>query len=255
MGSVIAKNLLEDGGVTPNQIKVLKRTDTDKIPDLTYIKNTSQLEENYQADLVFIAVKPQVAQEILTEFVQEKIITKNTIFVSILAGKKMEFFENIIGQDAKIIRSMPNLPIEYSQGILPYLSNKNISENELEAAHNLFKGFGLAFHIKDESAFDSLTALFGSGPGYLFLLQEIFTEIALSFGVEQENASKLVKKLFLGSALMSNFSKDDFTTLRESVTSKEGVTDAGLKVLRKDNALKTIFVDAIDAAVTRSKEI
>lgn len=255
MGSVIAKNLLEDGGIKANQIKVLKRTDLDKIPDLSYIKNTSELDKHYQADIVFIAVKPQVAQEILTEFRKEKIFHKNTIFVSILAGKKLAFFEDILGKDAKIIRSMPNLPIEYSQGILPYLSNQNLSEADLEAAHNLFKGFGLAFHIKEEGDFDSLTALFGSGPGYLFLLQEIFMEIALSFGIEEENASKLVKKLFLGSALMSNFSKDNFTTLRESVTSKAGVTDAGLKVLRKDNSLKNIFVDAIDAAVTRSKEI
>lgn len=255
MGSVIAKNLIEDAGIKANQIKILKKTEANQIPNLSYIKNTSELDSNYQADLVFIAVKPQVAQEILSEFAQEKILNKNTIFVSILAGKKLEFFEKILGPEAKIIRSMPNLPIEYSQGILPYLSNQNISETELTDSHDLFKGFGLAFHIKDESSFDSLTALFGSGPAYLFLLQEIFTEIALNFGIEEENANKLVKKLFLGSSLMSNFSKENFTSLRESVTSKAGVTDSALKVLQKDNSLKNIFQEAIDAAVKRSKEI
>lgn len=255
MGSIIAKNLVEENITDATDITVLKKSHSNKIDGFNYIKNTSELSPNYKADLVFIAIKPQDAKEVLTKFSKENIFHKNTIFVSVLAGKKLKFLQNILGTKAKIIRSMPNLPIEYSQGIFAFLANKNITKTEVKNLSKIFDKFGAAIAMKDENSFDSFTAIFGSGPAYIFLLQEIFCDLAVSFGIKKDEANKLVKKLFLGSALMSEFSENNFSELHKAVTSKAGVTDAALKVFQKNSALKKLIEKAIKQAILRSKEL
>ena len=254
MGSVIAQNLIEESGIKGHQITVLKTSKSNQLESLNYIDLASSLPKNYKADLVFIAIKPQDASEILTKFAQEKIFHKDTIFISILAGKKISFFEKIFGKKAKIIRSMPNLPIHDSQGIFPFLANKNLNKTELKTLNKLFQKFGRSFELKDEKLFDAATAIFGSGPAYIFYLQEIFTEIAITCGINKDEASDLVKTLFLGSALMSCNSDLSFSELHESVTSKGGTTEAALKIMKNSDFKKT-FSDAIKAATTRSKEL
>jgi pyrroline-5-carboxylate reductase len=255
MGSILVENLLSEGSTSIGQITVLKKSEKNKIPGLNYIQTPSSLPKNYQADLVFLTIKPQGSEKILREFADSKIFHKNTIFISILAGKKIQFFEKIFGPKAKIIRSMPNLPIEYQQGVFLYFLNKNIKNSEAKKLKKIFAKFGLSFELKDENLFDGATAIFGSGPAYIFLLQEIFVEIATGLGVKKDAAERLVKKLFLGSALMSEFSEKKFSQLRESVTSKKGTTEAAVKILHKNSALKNLCKKAVDAAIKRSQEL
>jgi pyrroline-5-carboxylate reductase len=253
MGSIILNNLVEESGFEASDIKVLEKSDTHKLEGISYYKNAAEIEKKYAADLVFLCIKPQDSAHALKEFAAAKLFHKNTIFVSILAGKEIKFFENIFGKNARIVRSMPNLPIQYSQGVFAYLCNKNISKVDAKNLAEIFENFGVAFEVKDEKSFDLVTALFGSGPAYIFLMQEIFAEMAAK--ISKEKSDDLVTKLFLGSALMSGFSEEKFSTLRESVTSKAGTTDAALKVLQKDSVLKNLFKKAIAAAEKRSKEL
>jgi len=253
MGSIIAKNLLEEVGCEINQIKVLEKSDKNKLEGISYYKTSRDLEKNYKADLVFLCIKPQDSQAVLEEFAATKNFHKDTIFISILAGKEIKFFENIFGKNSKIVRSMPNLPIQYSQGIFAYLCNKNIKKAEIKNLQKIFENFGCAFEVENEKSFDLVTAIFGSGPAYIFLLQEVFAEFAAQ--ISKENSDELVKKLFLGSSLMSAFAEENFAQLRQSVTSKAGTTEAAIKTLQKNSALKNIFKKAISAAEKRSKEL
>ncbi len=255
MGSILVENLLSQGSATATQITIIKKSEKNKIPGLNYIKDLSSLPRNYQADLVFLAIKPQGSKEILSSFANSRIFHKKTIFVSILAGKKVEFFEQIFGQSALIIRSMPNLPIKYQQGVFLYFPNKNVKNSEIKKLEKIFDKFGMSFRLKDEKLFDAATAIFGSGPAYIFLLQEILADIAKDCGIKQTTAEKLVKKLFLGSALMSEFSEKKFSQLRDSVTSKKGTTEAGINILQKNSALKNLCEKTINAAIKRSKEL
>ena len=259
MGSILLENLIAESGFKANQITVIEKADKNKIPlkdiNFNYSKNTSTLPSNYKADLVFIAIKPQDCEKTLVNFAKENIFHADTIFISILAGKKISFFEKIFSTKAKIIRSMPNLPIQDSQGIFTYLANKNLKTSELKNLQKIFQKFGQVLEIKDENLFDDVTAIFGSGPAYVFLLQEIFTEIVIASGIDKDKAADLIKTLFLGSALMSCNSDLDFIKLRESVTSKAGTTEAALEILQKNSALKNIFTKAIKSASTRSKEL
>ncbi|MBM5783216.1 MAG: pyrroline-5-carboxylate reductase [Pelagibacterales bacterium] len=253
MGSIIANNLVNESKFKNNQITVLKKTNNNQSFNFKYIKSSQDLDQKYKADLVFIAIKPQDSEEVLHNFMKEQIFHKETIFVSILAGKKIAFFEKILGKDKKIIRSMPNLPIQDSQGIFPYLCNKNINKSEKLNLHKIFSKFGHAFDLQNEKLFDATTAIFGSGPAYIFHLQEIFTKIAIKLGLDNEESAEIVKTLFLGTSLMSCNSDLNFAELKKSVTSKGGTTEAALEILENKKSLENLFEKAIEAAKTKSE--
>jgi len=256
MGSIIANNLILEKSIKAKKLSVIEKSDQNKISGANYFKNSKELaDKKYKADICFIAIKPQGSEKILTEIKNSGIFHENTIFISILAGKKLEFLESIFGTKAKIIRSMPNITIQDSQGIFIYQENKNLNVKESKKLYDIFSRFGLAYKINDEKLFDPLTSLYGSGPGFLFLLQEIFSKIANKYKIPKSDQDLLTKQLFLGSALTSYNSKLSFKDLKKSVTSKNGVTAAGLDVLEEQKALEKIFNETINESNKRSKEL
>jgi pyrroline-5-carboxylate reductase len=254
MGGIIAKNLLENQDFSSCNFLVLKPSDSNKINNLNYINNLAKIPQNYIADIVFICIKPQESKEILEEFAKAKIFHKDTIFISILAGKNLNFFSKIFGSKKQIMRSMPNLGIEVNQGVIPYI-HKNLSVENKKIILDIFTNFGTAFEVEDEKLFHVLTALYGCGPAYIFLMQKIFFDIAISYKISAETAYDLTKKLFLGSSLLSSKSVLDFSKMIENVASKKGVTEASLEILLKDNKLHKSIAKAIKNGISRSKKL
>ncbi len=254
MGGIIAKNLLENQDFSSCNFLVLKPSESNKINNINYINNITKIPQNYIADIVFICIKPQEAKEILEEFARTKIFHKDTIFISILAGKNLNFFSKIFGSKKQIVRSMPNLGIEVNQGIIPYI-HKNLSAENNKIIVDIFAKFGSAFEVEDEKLFHVLTALYGCGPAYIFLMQKIFFDIAISYKIPEKNAKSLTKKLFLGSSLLSSESVFDFSKMIESVASKKGVTEASLETLLKDDKLRKLILKATKNGIARSKKL
>lgn len=258
MGLAMLKAILKNQEITHSQIKIIKKTlslnDESLKNKIDLYQEASLLPANYKADLIFLCVKPQDINDLLCKFIESGKITEDSVFISIIAGKKINYFEKILGVKAKIIRTMPNLAIETDNGILPYMTNDSIDNDLTMQIMNLFKNSANIFNIKDESLFDVITAIFGCGPGYIFLLQEILAEIAVKNGLDENLSKKLIKKLFLGSAIMSNNS-NDFAKSRKDVTSKKGVTQALIDSLQDNYSLKKIFNKAIDNAISRSKNL
>lgn len=259
MGAILVKNIIHHFNNEEN-ILILKPSKTNAIKGLKYISSPDKIKKNYQADIVFITIKPQGSEAILSEFAKQNIFHKNTIIISILAGKKISFFEEKFGAKAKIIRSMPNIAIDFKMGCFTFFANKNISTQDKENLNQIFRNFGHSFEIKKESLFNPITAIYGSGPAYIFLLQKIFYQISLHYGINSKDSEELVKKLFLGSSLMSDHmvsikDKFDFSNLKAMVTSKKGTTEAGLKILEDKSALEKLFKLAINKALKRSEEL
>lgn len=250
---------------------------------VSFYKTTASLPKNYHADIVFLCIKPQLAEEILRDFVKanlkQNFFNEQTIFISILAGKDCDFFKAIFGDEVKIVRIMPNLPVVSGDGIIPYFFGGKFSNYEKSFLKEIFTSLGESFEIRNEEFFHELTAIFGCGPAYIFLLQEIIFKIAKESKIDEKLAEKLVKNLFLGSAkLAQNFEKsfennsgfpsktspkhpqnstkslqNSFANLIESVASKGGATEAALEVLNQNSQLENLFQKAIKKATTRSK--
>jgi pyrroline-5-carboxylate reductase len=260
MGSAIVQALIDHAKIPEHQISILKKNQTKIHPNLKKYRKINYLKPSDKIaapEIVFICIKPQNFEKIFREFLNRGLssgtLNKNTIFISILAGKKIESFEKIYPQ-IKIIRTMPNLAVASGDGIFAYLSGKNINTKETKTLSPIFSHFGLCFQVKNENEFDAITALFGSGPAYIFLMQKIFLKLAKAHGIAPRTASDLVKKLFLGSAKFAQNSHLTFDELVNEVASKGGTTEAALKVFQKQG-LGKIVRDAVKAAHKRSQEL
>ncbi len=253
MGGAIAKNLIKNG--LNFEIDAIDPNENQEISEIKFHKSVFDLDKNYKADIIFIAVKPQIAGDVLMQLLSANNFTQNTIFISILAGKKIKFFKEILGKKTKIIRTMPNLPILENKGVFAYYFSKNISSKIQEEMQELFNNFGTIIKLENESKFDRFTAIFGSGPAYIFYLQEIFLKQAKFLQINDENAKKLVEKLFTGSSIMAQNSNFNFSELCNSVASKGGTTEAGIEVLKKNDKLEKIIASAIKSAQKKSKEL
>lgn len=254
MGGALIKNLLQNDFEYP-QFTVLKPSKKNLIAGIKYVADYQKLPKNYQADIVVFAFKPQVAAAILADFCQHKIYHPKTIFVSILAGKKIAFFENIFGEKAKIIRLMPNLPTLINQGIFGYFANNNLKKSEINSLAKFLNGIGENIAVDNEEMIDVVTAISGSGPAYLFLFIKSMIEGAVNLGLDQKLAQKLVTRTIYGSAKMALSPSQDLENLISSVASKGGTTEAALEVLHKNNQFKKVIFDAIKAANNRSQEL
>jgi len=252
MGSAILQNFLK------NNIDLKNIVIVDPENELANFKSLAEIENYFQADVVIFAIKPQNSEVILKEFAKTKLFHHQTIFVSILAGKKIEFFENILGKNKKIIRLMPNLPILISEGISAYFCNKNLQKNEEKELVNLF---GQNLKLEKEDLINQVTAISGSGPAYLFLFAKNLVEAGLKIGLKEEDAKKLVIQTLFGAVKMLdkevNSKNSDFDDLIKSVASKGGTTEAALNIFNnsKSNSLKELVESAIEAAFQRSKEL
>jgi pyrroline-5-carboxylate reductase len=265
MGSAIASSILEAQAKFELNLNLQKAQSIFEItaidpnnPEIRGLKHFNSLQQipvDYEAKLVFLCTKPQNSEEIIKNLANSGKISKKTIFVSILAGKKIKFFKDILGKSAKIIRVMPNLGILENQGIIAYLASQNVKEGEKNIVKEIFATSCKMIELQNEKDFDNFTAIFGSGPGYIFYLQEIFENIAKNLGIDEKNAANLVKQLFLGSSSLSKKSPLSFLQLKNNVTSAGGTTEAGLEVLKQNDILQKLLTKAIKSASKRSKEL
>lgn len=200
------------------------------------------------ADVVVISVKPQNVNELLTS------IDKNTLsgklFVSICAGVLCSTIEGALN-GGKVVRVMPNTPAFVGQGFTAVAKGKNASSDDIAIVEKIFSAVGEVLEV-EENKLDSITAVSGSGPAYVFYFLESMVKAAMNVGFSQEDAKKMVFATFSGSLTLAKQSDDSLDVLRQKVTSKGGTTAAAISVMEKENLMK-IVGDAILAAKERSE--
>lgn len=249
MGSAIVVGLLEKKIFKKKQIFVYD-IDRNKLKKskLNVKKNNEEVVKN--SDIILLSVKPKDAENILKEI--NKFLTPRKLLISIMAGIKIEKIEKIVGVDIPVIRVMPNLNVKVKFGIIAYCSNKKGKKYE-KFVKKIFSPVGIVFKMP-ENKFDTITAISGSGPGFLFFIAEEFKKICIEKGFSSEIAQKLVSALFYGTGKMLFETKTEPEKLKEMVSSPGGTTLAGLKVFEEKNFDK-ILREVINRAEERSKEL
>lgn len=209
-----------------------------------YDKGTDLKKELAKADVIILAVKPQSFHEI-------QVNLTGKLVISIMAGVSITKVSNQLNTD-KIVRSMPNLPLQISEGLTGWIATKEVKNKKL--IKEIFNCFGQEIEVARESDLDKITALSGSGPAYFFYLCELMQEKAEQLGFTKQQAKKIAEQTFIGSAKLletSNLSAQEF---RQAVTSKGGTTEAALQTMIS-NKMHKIFQSAIDASKNRCKEL
>ncbi|MBP9854981.1 MAG: pyrroline-5-carboxylate reductase [Candidatus Omnitrophica bacterium] len=204
-----------------------------------------------QSNYIILATKPQDFETLLNEI--KPYSKKNHVFVSIAAGITTQYIEKRLHPGARVIRTMPNLPAQVQQGVTAISAGRSASKTDLINVQKLFNTIGTTF-IRDEKYIDSITAVSGSGPAYVYMFIECMNNAAVILGLDQKLSKEIVLQTIKGAVNLLEQQNEDAATLRKKVTSKGGTTQAALTVFEKAD-IQQIFNKALKSAKQRAKEL
>jgi pyrroline-5-carboxylate reductase len=252
MGSSLIKSLLISS-LNSEQICISDKSKekSDEVARSHNVIAKTVTEIGQDCNVIFLAVKPQDLESVLGELSQ--VLNKETLLISIAAGKTTKFIEGKLVNKNPVIRVMPNTPAQIGKGVSAISPGSSTTRDHLEVAKDLLSATGLVVEVPEESQ-DAVTALSGSGPAYFFNFIEAMIKSGVSLGLTEEISTQLAIGTIAGSAAMLQESGVDAATLRKNVTSPNGTTAAALKVF-SDNNLERIVADAMAAANKRSQEL
>ncbi len=205
-----------------------------------------------KAGVLFLAVKPQVMEAVLPAV--ESLVGPQTVVVSVAAGKTLAFLEKHLGE-AAMVRAMPNTPAMIGRGVTGAFANERVSTEQRDGVNALLGVSGPVEWVPAESDIDSVTALSGSGPAYVFYLVECMAEAGRKLGLQADLAMRLARETVAGAGELLHQSPDDAARLRQNVTSPGGTTAAALSVLMAEDAMQPLFDKALAAARKRAEEL
>ena len=201
-----------------------------------------------------IAVKPQIIFEAVSNLIGYK--QSETLFISIAAGITLKQLEHAISSDSTIIRAMPNTPSAVGKGITALIGNSAAQNEHILISKILLEKISEVVELEHEDQMDIVTGLSGSGPAYVFYLIESLTNAGMELGLSKEKALPLAKTTVAGYGALAMSSTENPCVLRENVTSPNGTTQAGLKILMdKKYGLRPLIKSTVEAAAKRSKEL
>jgi pyrroline-5-carboxylate reductase len=259
MGGAIARGLsrsgLAAGGVTTTNRTRAKAAELDGLDGVTSIaletNPTGNTDAAAAARVVLVGVKPVMVPDLLREIAPA--LQPGTLVVSLAAGVTIQTFEQNLGEDAVVLRSMPNTPALVGRGVTGLSAGSRADAAAMATARRLFETVGSVVEVP-ESQIDAVSTISGSGPAYFFLLVEEFTKAAVGKGFAEAEARLLAEQTFIGAAALLEASDDDPAELRRRVTSPKGTTERAIAVLQEAR-LDDVFAEATDAALARAREL
>ena len=195
-------------------------------------------------DLVVLAVKPNVLDEVAPDLVQA-----GTPVVSILAGTSLENLHEALPR-IDLVRVMPNLGAQLRQGVLCVAFPKGTDDARKRRITQLLALLGEVIEL-EESLIDAATAIMGCSPGYLALMAEVLVEAGVREGLTEDQTTRMVAKAM--SATGGLLELHEPGALKRAVASPGGMTEAGLEALEERN-LREILLAAVDASLARVRE-
>ncbi len=206
-----------------------------------------------RADIVVLAVKPQVIHSIASE-ISTAVQARQPLIISIAAGIRSADLDRWLGGQTAVVRCMPNTPALVQSGATALIANARVSDEQRNLAESILRAVGLTLWLEDEQLMDAVTALSGSGPAYFFLIMEAMQVAGVQLGLPEQTAQLLTLQTAFGAAKMALESAEDTTSLRRRVTSPGGTTECALQTL-EGGGLRELIARALTAARDRSREL
>ncbi len=204
-----------------------------------------------QADVIFLAVKPQHMAGLWGELRGR--LGPDRLVVSIAAGIRLNALQEGLGEDVRLIRVMPNTPCLVNRGACAYCLGVRARAEDGEVAKRLLESVGIAWQV-DEGVMDAATGLSGSGPAFVYVLIEALSDGGVRVGLPRTVATALAVQTVLGAAEMVSASGEHPAILKDRVASPGGTTIAGLQAL-ENGGFRAAAMAAVQAAAQRSAEL
>lgn len=247
LGSAIAQSIEQH---FPEMKLCLCEKDLSRLDNFEHAQKTDQMSDAVQdADIVVLAIKPQTFVEIGSHLQ----FSENTMVISVMAGLTTERITSLCGHE-RIVRTMPNLPLVISEGVIGYYFGFTPNEAEHTFIQSLLTHLGTCIAVSEETQLDAITALSGSGPAYFYLLAQSLETIAAEMGFSRVDAQKIAQATLVGSGALLNAHPSSTQSFIDRIASKGGTTEAALHSF-SDMHYDDIVKKAVMAAFLRCKEL
>jgi len=216
----------------------------------------SDVREVTQADIVVLAVKPQVMAGVLSDMSENPAFDggqAGPLFISIAAGLTTARLQEMLPAEARLVRTMPNMPLQLAAGATAVTAGAYVREGDVAKVLELFAALGVSLEVAEEDM-DAVCAISGSGPAYVAAMIEALTSAGVSEGLSPEVAESLALQTVLGTALLIDETGQSPEAVRKSICSPGGTTLAALSAM-EDAGFDNVFSAGVAAAVRRSKEL
>jgi len=254
MAGALVRGLLQSGTVTADQIRAsdVKEERLSELKEKHGIHTTTDNADIARwADVVVIAVKPQIVDRILAPIAAA--LNDTDLVVSIAAGVPIDAIEARLPAGARVIRAMPNTAAIALAAATAIAPGAHATATDIEVARALFEAVGRCV-VLDESLLDAVTGLSGSGPAYIMLMIEALADGGVKVGLGRDTALLLAAQTVYGAAKLQLETGEHPGRLKDMVTSPGGTAIAGLHTLEA-GGLRTTLIDAVEAASRRSEEL
>jgi len=250
MGEALLGGLVAGGFAAATELAVVEPVEARRKELAERFAGVTVLERPVAADASVIAVKPGLVGEVCEQLGG---VDATGRVLSIAAGVTIASLEAALPAGTPVVRAMPNTPALVGAGASAIAGGTSAGDDDLAWASEILGAVGIVVTVP-EPALDAVTGLSGSGPAYVFLVAESLIEGGVLAGLPRDTATLLAVQTLLGSARLLAETGQSPAEARAAVTSPAGTTAAGLRAL-EDGGVRAAFLDAVDAATRRSREL
>jgi pyrroline-5-carboxylate reductase len=240
----VAPNRLYASDIRPERLEYLSS-------ELNIQPCASNQEALDSVEVAIIAVKPQDAPVLLRDL--QAGAHRGHLIISIAAGVRLDTIESSLPANVPVIRVMPNTPAFVLDGMTVVARGHHASADHEALVQRIFECVGRV-QCLPESKMDAVTALSGSGPGFVALIIEALSDGGVAAGLPRDVATELAAQTVLGTARLVLEQRLHPGVLKDMVASPAGTTIAGLAELEK-GAVRSALIQAVVAATRRSEEL
>jgi pyrroline-5-carboxylate reductase len=255
MARALASGLVRGGVISAGRLICSSRTEKSGEPFLDLLPGARWTSDNEtlvaESDLVIVAIKPQVFPDALPPLREA---SAGKLFLSLAAGVTLGKIEGWLHPSARVVRAMPNTPMQVGAGASAYAGGSKVKEADCEMVQRILSTAGKAWRVQEDQ-FDAITALSGSGPAYVFHFIDALARGGVALGLPEKLAHDLALQTVLGSAELAAGSKLTPLELAAQVKSPRGTTLAGCAVLEEHDALEKLMAKCLSAAKHRAEEL
>ena len=220
--------------------------------ELGIVPAASNIELVQACEMIVLAIKPQVYQEVFDEI--NGYVHPGSIIISLAPGKSISYITEALGGDVRVVRAMPNTPALIGHGMTGIAYDDALfSSEDVDVIDKLFSSVG-NYKKVEESQMSAVVCASGSSPAYVYMFIKELTDAVVKKGLPEDTALDMVSNAVVGAAMMVLKTGEDPETLKTKVCSKGGTTIAGIGRLEEDGFAWALH-DATDACYERSEEL
>jgi pyrroline-5-carboxylate reductase len=255
MARALARGLVEAHVVPASDLICSAPSQSDGQPFLEAFPGARWTADNVEvlraSDLTILAIKPQVFPEAMSALQPS---SAGKLVLSIAAAITLAKIAGWLHPTARIVRAMPNTPMQIGLGASVYAGGPGVSEEDYALVHRVLASSGRAWRV-EETQIDAVTALSGSGPAYVFHFIDALLRGGMALDLPEELARDLAVQTVLGSAQLAAQSSLAPLDLAAQVKSPRGTTLAGCAVLEENSALNLLMARCLAAAKNRAEAL